>query len=356
MRTVEKYQLLPALPPEQFEALKADIAERGVIVPVIVDEFGIIIDGHNRARACRELGKNDYPVEVQTGLSEEEKRALSRKLNALRRHLSRDEVRQLIAEQVKETPTWSNARLAAGLGVDDKTVAAVREHLEATSEIPRLEKLTGADGKTRPRKLAKRPLTIDHDDDDDDDFDDDEDDHPAKKGKREKPEYTDKELDDLWAGKGKLAAMKKRAFEHAKALMEQGVPGDSPVVMGLLKDASIPFFGTNNTFETPGYDPFFGRSETEILEWHLFMLFLVRQCGWPPDGASQHVEWLLRRPFQNVADWLDDDKWREQQRMATLKPELKNAWRAFADEQENRTKDDIVQELERVSEEVPART
>lgn len=33
----EKYQLLPALPPDQFEALKADIAERGVIVPVIVE-------------------------------------------------------------------------------------------------------------------------------------------------------------------------------------------------------------------------------------------------------------------------------------------------------------------------------
>jgi hypothetical protein len=33
--TAEKYQLLPALPPEQFEALKADIAERGVVVPTI---------------------------------------------------------------------------------------------------------------------------------------------------------------------------------------------------------------------------------------------------------------------------------------------------------------------------------
>jgi hypothetical protein len=31
----EKYQLLPALPPEAFEALKADIAERGVVVPTI---------------------------------------------------------------------------------------------------------------------------------------------------------------------------------------------------------------------------------------------------------------------------------------------------------------------------------
>jgi len=60
-RRPEKYQLLPELPPEQFEALKADIAERGVVVPVVMDEFGAILDGHNRARACRELGINDYP-------------------------------------------------------------------------------------------------------------------------------------------------------------------------------------------------------------------------------------------------------------------------------------------------------
>jgi ParB-like chromosome segregation protein Spo0J len=121
----EKYQLLPPLPPEQFEALKADIAERGVVVPVLVDEYGTIIDGHNRARACRELGINDYPVQVQSGLSEEEKRALSRQLNALRRHLNRDQVRALIADQLRETPTWSNNRIAGGLGVDDKTVASV---------------------------------------------------------------------------------------------------------------------------------------------------------------------------------------------------------------------------------------
>ena len=158
--TAEKYQLLPPLPPEQFEALKADIAKHGVIVPVIVDEFGAIIEGHNRVRACRELGKNDYPVEVRSGLSEEEKRALSRKLNALRRHLSRDQVRQLVADQIKETPAWSNNRIAGALGVDDKTVAAVRTTLEATSEVPKLDRLTGADGKTRPRKQAKRP--IDH--------------------------------------------------------------------------------------------------------------------------------------------------------------------------------------------------
>jgi ParB-like chromosome segregation protein Spo0J len=86
----EKYQLLPELLPEQFEALKADIAKRGVMVPVLLDEYGAIIDGHNRARACRELGINDYPVEIRSGLAEPEKRALARNLNALRRHLTRD--------------------------------------------------------------------------------------------------------------------------------------------------------------------------------------------------------------------------------------------------------------------------
>jgi ParB-like chromosome segregation protein Spo0J len=46
MEKPEKYQLLPELPPEQFEALKADIAKRGVVVPVMLDEYGAIIDGH----------------------------------------------------------------------------------------------------------------------------------------------------------------------------------------------------------------------------------------------------------------------------------------------------------------------
>ena len=100
----EKYQLLPELDPESFAALKADIGERGVQIPVLVDEYGAILDGHNRARACRELGINDYPVEVRSGLSEPEKRSLARKLNVLRGHLTRDQVRQLIADQLRGHP------------------------------------------------------------------------------------------------------------------------------------------------------------------------------------------------------------------------------------------------------------
>ena len=136
----EKYQLLPELRREEFEALKQDIAERGVIVPVVVDEFGAILDGHNRARACRELGINYYPVEVRSGLSEADKRVFARKLNVLRRHLTREQVRQLIGDQLRDTPEWADRRIGRELGVDHKTVGSVRADLGSIGEIPQLEK------------------------------------------------------------------------------------------------------------------------------------------------------------------------------------------------------------------------
>ncbi len=34
IRTTDKYQLLPPMTPAEFKALKADIAERGVVIPI----------------------------------------------------------------------------------------------------------------------------------------------------------------------------------------------------------------------------------------------------------------------------------------------------------------------------------
>lgn len=42
-----RYQLLPDLTEEEYEALKADIAERGVMVPIELDEQGNVLDGHH---------------------------------------------------------------------------------------------------------------------------------------------------------------------------------------------------------------------------------------------------------------------------------------------------------------------
>ena len=144
-----KYQLLPDLPPDEFEALKADIAVKGIQVAVFQDEEGSTLDGHQRERAADELGIKNYPITVIPGLTEEEKRHLVYSLNVKRRHLTRAQMRALIETELKRTPDIASNWLAEILGMDVKTVQAVRRHLESTLEIPKFTKLRGKDGKNR---------------------------------------------------------------------------------------------------------------------------------------------------------------------------------------------------------------
>ena len=51
-----RFQVVPPLTEEEFAALKDDIAQRGVLVPVEYDGDGNVLDGHHRLRACAELG------------------------------------------------------------------------------------------------------------------------------------------------------------------------------------------------------------------------------------------------------------------------------------------------------------
>jgi site-specific DNA-methyltransferase (adenine-specific) len=142
-----KYQVLPDLPPEEFVALKADIAEHGIQYHLIQDEEGNTLDGHQRERIAEELGITKYPVKVLSGLTEEEKWHLALSLNVKRRHLTTKQKQALVEQELKRTPDLANNWLAEIVGVDDKTVAAARMRLEARSEIPKVKKLRGKDGK-----------------------------------------------------------------------------------------------------------------------------------------------------------------------------------------------------------------
>ena len=95
-----KYQLLPDLPPEEFEPFKADIAVKGIQVAVIQDEYGDTLDGHQRERAADELHIKNYPITVMSGLTEEEKRHLVYALNIKRRHLTRPQMQALIEQEL----------------------------------------------------------------------------------------------------------------------------------------------------------------------------------------------------------------------------------------------------------------
>jgi ParB-like chromosome segregation protein Spo0J len=148
-----------------MSALKEDILQRGVLVPVERDDFGNTLDGHRREQIVNELRQEDIevqlPVVTRTVRTDAQKRAHVRALNLHRRHLDRAGRRRLIAEQLKETPERSNRQIANGLGCDHKTVGAVRQEAEAAGEIPQLNETVGADNKKRTtaRREASPRLT-----------------------------------------------------------------------------------------------------------------------------------------------------------------------------------------------------
>lgn len=155
---MNEYQVMPPLSDEEYAELKSDIAARGVMVPIEFDEHGNVLDGHHRLMICNELGINDYPKVVRAGMTESEKRTHARKLNMARRQLNQEQRRELIREQLRETPEKSDRQIANSLGVDHKTVSVRRNELEGTGEIPQLASTTGADGKERPRQVERKQV------------------------------------------------------------------------------------------------------------------------------------------------------------------------------------------------------
>src|SRR5690606_26376855 len=147
----EKYQVMPPLTDEEYEALKADIAQRGVQVPVEYDEDGNILDGYHRVRACLELGITDWPKVVRRGLTEEQKIEHALVLNLHRRHLTRDQRRELVAKLRGQG--WSLRRIAERLGVSKSQVE--RDASGVPFSAPAT--VTGADGKQYP---ATKPAPV----------------------------------------------------------------------------------------------------------------------------------------------------------------------------------------------------
>lgn len=144
-----KFQPLPDLPDDEFDVLKSDIREHGIQVPVVQDETGQTLDGHQRERAARALGLKNYPVRVVAGLSEQAKWEFALSVNVKRRHLTNVQKRGLVEQELRRMPDRSNQWVGELLGVDTKTVQAARRRLEATLEIPVLAKLKGKDGRSR---------------------------------------------------------------------------------------------------------------------------------------------------------------------------------------------------------------
>lgn len=160
----DPYQLMPDQTPEEFAALKADIAQHGILVPVEVDDAGNILDGHHRVRAWKELRAEgiqlgDYPRLVRPGMTEEQKRNHVRSLNMLRRHLSKDQLVELMRQMRADGAGYQEIADAAGVSYTTAYFATV-----GTNELINNHKLPGRDGKARPTFLGdgwlgRRPAT-----------------------------------------------------------------------------------------------------------------------------------------------------------------------------------------------------
>jgi hypothetical protein len=221
---------------------------------------------------------------VRLGLTDVEKRSFARRSNALRRHLTRKQLRELVADQLRETPERANNWIANDLGVDGKTVASIRARLERTSEIPKLTKFVGADGKERG---ARTPSIM-------------------------VPGLA--ELRDV------LAKAETMPPDQAAGFIAAHNPS------GRVYRVEI--------------NPFADRSEEAIREWHLFVLYLIRKCGWEGDGAIMHLEWLLDR-FHAVSDALSA-QFRRSCGLSPLPESTIIGWERFAAEHRDQPKDEIV--------------
>jgi len=114
-----KYQLLPPLSLTEYEDLKADIRAHGVLVPIILDVDGNIIDGHHRHQIATELGITNYPTVTHEFSSEEEKQAVAIGLNVKRRHLSPEQ------SDVMRNKLYELIERLRGQGMTQHAVAAL---------------------------------------------------------------------------------------------------------------------------------------------------------------------------------------------------------------------------------------
>jgi ParB-like chromosome segregation protein Spo0J len=160
-------ELLPPLAADELGELREDIRARGMLQDIVVhetDDLGVweVLDGANRVRICKELGLEEPPkFRPVRNLTLEEKRQLALDLNLHRRHLTREQKRELVARLLVAESEKSDRAIATTVGVDHKTVAVVRAEKEAGGEIPHQKKRTGRDGKKQEKRTAKpAPLKI----------------------------------------------------------------------------------------------------------------------------------------------------------------------------------------------------
>jgi ParB-like chromosome segregation protein Spo0J len=158
------YQLMDPLRDEERAALRADIAKRGVLIPVEKDDQGNTLDGHHREEFAAELGI-PCPTVTRTFATEQEKREHVIGINMIRRQMEPWQwglaFKRLLKERGVERkagapPKGDNSptigELCRDQGVSESTAY---DRLKAADEFERLTEKTQQAIRNRETTLAK---------------------------------------------------------------------------------------------------------------------------------------------------------------------------------------------------------
>jgi hypothetical protein len=145
--------MFPLLEGGEFAAVVDDILAHGLLESIVLFE-GMILDGRNRDRACREAGVEPRYREM-TFDSHADAVNYVISANIHRRHLTAEQKRELIEKLLKANPEQSDRAIADTIKADNKTVAAVRRKAEAPEEIPHVAKRKDRKGRKQPAHKEK---------------------------------------------------------------------------------------------------------------------------------------------------------------------------------------------------------
>lgn len=145
---LDTFQPMPDLAEEQYAALREDIQANGVIVPIVVDQHGRTLDGHNRQRIAAELAI-ECPSEIRKVENDDEAMGLALTLNCARRHLTREQVREVVRREIERCPYDSDRAIARRVGCSPSTVGATRR-------ADRRDEVSNLDSPTMDREEAER--------------------------------------------------------------------------------------------------------------------------------------------------------------------------------------------------------
>jgi ParB-like chromosome segregation protein Spo0J len=178
------FPLLAETAPDELRELADDIKKNGIQQPIVLwsptrfpgrdPKEKYLLDGRNRLDAL-ELAFADDPERLAEKIDdalypdpENGARLLGGEVdpwdfvisaNAHRRHLTRDQKRELVEKLLKARPERSDRATARLAGFSDKTVGGIRRTLERRAEIPHVESRTDAVGRQQPASKPPPPLS-----------------------------------------------------------------------------------------------------------------------------------------------------------------------------------------------------